>query len=57
MLVVQTLWLLPNLVRRADLVISGKFPPRGRLHLAFIAFELIKIILLITAATGEVVKR
>lgn len=49
MLVFQTLWLLPNLVRRADAVIAGENPPHGRLHLIFIAFEAIKIIFLITA--------
>jgi len=49
MLVVQSVWLLPNLLRRADLVISGGTPGNGRLHLIFIAFEAIKLILLISA--------
>ncbi len=53
MLVVQTIWLLPKLVRRADAVIAGENPPRGRLHLIFIAFEAIKLILLVIAGTGE----
>ena len=57
MLFVQTVWLLPNLVRQAKAVIAGENPPRGRLHLAFIAFEALKIILLITAGAGVLVKR
>ena len=56
MLFVQTVWLLPNLVRQAEAVIAGENPPRGRLHLAFIAFEALKIILLITAGVGSVAR-
>lgn len=57
MLAVQTIWLLPNLVRRANAVIAGENPPKGRLHLAFIAFEAIKLILLITAGVGQLMRR
>lgn len=56
MLVVQTIWLLPKLVRRADAVIAGENPPKGRLHVAFIAFEAIKLILLITSGVGQTIK-
>jgi len=56
MLIVQTILLLPKLVRRADAVIAGENPPRGRLHLIFIAIEAIKLILLVIAGTGELIK-
>lgn len=46
-LLFQTFWLLPTLARRADLVISGKFPPRGRVHILFILCEIAKLFLLI----------
>lgn len=56
MLVAQTIWLLPKLVRRADAVIAGENPPKGRLHVAFIAVESAKLILLIAAGVGQTIK-
>ena len=46
LLILQTIWLLPALKARAAAVISGSFTTSSRAHFVFIAFELIKIILL-----------
>ena len=46
LLILQTVWLLPLLVARADQVIAGTTAPAPKTHLIFIAFEVVKFILL-----------
>lgn len=48
-LLVQTIWLLPALDRRALATIGGQKPPRSSLHIWFAGLELIKFIILIDA--------
>ncbi len=43
-LVIQTLWLLPNLEDRAHLIIAGIDVPDSSIHLVYIVIELVKII-------------
>jgi len=45
-LVAQVVALRPRLDRRARFIVAGGSPPRSRLHLAYVAFELVKIVLL-----------
>jgi hypothetical protein len=45
-LVVQVAVLLPRLDRRARLILSGGNLPRSRLHLAYVALDGIKVVLL-----------
>lgn len=47
-LLAQTFWLIPNLVERIDLIISGQTPPDFSAHVFYIAFEIGKMILLTT---------
>jgi hypothetical protein len=46
-LLAQTIWLLPALNQRAELVILGQTPPPSQLHFLFIIFEIIKCTFLI----------
>lgn len=46
-LAIQTFWLLPELVERAELIIAGIKPPGSPVHLFYGLFELIKVIVLI----------
>lgn len=48
-MLVQTIWLLPILDRRAAARISGQKPPKSKLHIWFVGLELIKFIILIDA--------
>ncbi|MEW7290169.1 hypothetical protein [Aquimarina sp. 2304DJ70-9] len=41
---IQTLWLLPALDHRADLIIKGIDVPKSRLHLWYVVLEIVKII-------------
>ncbi|WP_116708814.1 hypothetical protein [Actinomycetospora cinnamomea] len=43
LLLVQLLLVRPRLNRRADRVLAGEDLPRSRLHLAYIALELLKV--------------
>jgi hypothetical protein len=45
-LVVQVAVLLPRLDRRARLILAGVSAPRSRLHLAYVALDGIKVVLL-----------
>jgi hypothetical protein len=45
-LLVQTVWLIPRLIERIDLITSGNTPPDSSLHFVYIAFEILKMILL-----------
>ncbi|RKD89770.1 hypothetical protein [Mangrovibacterium diazotrophicum] len=46
-LLLQTIWLLPNLVHRAEEIIAGNQPSSSSVHMVFIIFEAIKLILLV----------
>lgn len=46
-LLAQTIWLLPTLDQRAELIIQGHTPPASNLHFTYILFELIKCLSLI----------
>jgi hypothetical protein len=45
-LAVQASVLRPRLEKRAHLVVTGESPPRSRLHLAYVALEGLKVVLL-----------
>jgi hypothetical protein len=45
-LLAQTVWLIPNLIGRIDLITSGNQPPDSFVHLFYIGFEICKMILL-----------
>lgn len=45
-LVFQTIYLLPALDRRAGIFLAGSEPPESKLHLYFVAVELIKVMFL-----------
>lgn len=47
-LLAQTFWLIPLLVERIDLITSGQTPRDSSAHLVYIAFEVAKILLLLT---------
>ncbi|MFW6275589.1 MAG: hypothetical protein ACOC2M_03040 [bacterium] len=59
-LIIQTFWLLPKLVERAEIIIAGNVPPDSLIHLFYILFELIKVIVLIVLSfkfrSGKVFK-
>jgi hypothetical protein len=47
-LLTQTVWLIPNLIARIDLITSGQTLPTGSpVHFFYIAFEICKMILLL----------
>lgn len=45
-LVAQTIWLLPALDARAEIIIQGTTPPESYLHITYIVTEFIKVICL-----------
>ena len=47
-LLAQTFWLIPLLVERIDLITGGQIPPASPIHFVYIAFEILKIGLLLT---------
>jgi hypothetical protein len=47
-LLAQTFWLIPLLIERIDLITSRQAPPASPTHLVYIAFEIAKILLLLT---------
>jgi hypothetical protein len=47
-LVLETVWLLPVLDARAELVLAGTVPPFSNMHLVYIAFDAAKLLLLFT---------
>ncbi|HEX9929110.1 MAG TPA: hypothetical protein VGB02_11295 [Pyrinomonadaceae bacterium] len=47
-LLVQTFWLIPVLMNRADIIISGETLPDSSIHIFYIIFEAAKVILLLT---------
>ena len=46
-LIVQTFWLIPALIARADVIIGGAEPPESSAHVLYIVFEAAKVILLL----------
>lgn len=52
LLILQTAWLLPLLTARAERVIAGSSEPRSKIHLIFIAFEVLKVLLLLVLGAG-----
>ena len=47
-LLLQTIWLLPAMDRRAEQVISGADLPKSTLHVYYIGAELVKVVLLLS---------
>ena len=47
-LLLQTIWLLPSLDARAELVIAGNAPPFSATHIVYIVFDAMKLIALMT---------
>ena len=45
-LLAQTVWLIPSLIQRIDLITSGQTAPDSSVHFIYIAFEICKMILL-----------
>ncbi len=46
-LLAQTVWLMPRLIERIDLITSGQIAPDSSVHLVYIALEVSKITLLL----------
>ena len=46
-LLAQTFWLIPLLIDRIDAIVGGQTPPASAAHLFYIAFEMVKIALLL----------
>lgn len=46
-LITQTIWLLPQLMERAELIIQGLEPTSSKVHVLFILFESLKLVLLV----------
>lgn len=53
-LVLETVWLLPVLDARAELVISGVEPPFSRLHVVYIVFDALKLVALMMLGIATV---
>jgi hypothetical protein len=52
-LLLQTLWLLPGLIQRSELIISGKQPGASHIHIYYVVMEIIKVVLLIALALKQ----
>jgi hypothetical protein len=46
-LLLQTFWLIPDLINRADVIIAGGTPPASSTHIIYIIAESMKVLLLI----------
>ncbi|HSS95792.1 MAG TPA: hypothetical protein VLK33_02115 [Terriglobales bacterium] len=51
LLILQTIWLLPVLGMRTNMILDGQTVPASNLHLIYIVFDAIKLVLLF--ATGS----
>jgi hypothetical protein len=51
LLILQTVWLLPMLGMRTDMILNGQTPSPSSLHLIYIAFDALKLILLFTTGS------
>ncbi len=38
----QTLWLMPALVERIDLIVAGQEPPKSSIHIVYVLLEVLK---------------
>lgn len=47
-LVVQVAAIRPRLSKRSDRILAGEVLPRSRTHVVYIAFELVKVVLLVS---------
>lgn len=47
LLTAQTVWLLPMLGMRTEMIVSGQTPPASSLHLIYVIFEIVKLVLLL----------
>jgi hypothetical protein len=52
-LLLQTLWLLPGLIQRSELIISGKQPDASNIHIYYVVMEIIKVVLLVALALKQ----
>lgn len=52
----QTVWLLPLLDSRVEIILQGGQPPPSRMHLLYIAADVIKLVLLAVLAAGAISK-
>jgi hypothetical protein len=50
MVLLETLWLLPALDARVDMIIAGQTPPPSSLHSLYVAVELVKLVALLVVA-------
>ncbi|WP_027391457.1 hypothetical protein [Aquimarina latercula] len=55
-LVIQTLWLLPALHIRANIIITGNNLPESNLHFWYVILELIKVVFLFAYGIKSLVK-
>ncbi len=53
-LMLQTIWLLPNLIGRAEQIIAGSEPSDSSIHLLFGLFETVKLILLVVLSINAI---
>lgn len=51
LVVIQTIWLLPVLDARVEIILQGDMPPPSQLHNLYIAMDALKLVLLIAVAT------
>lgn len=56
-LALQTLWLLPQLISRAEIIIHGLEPSGSSVHIWFILLEATKLVLLIVLSFKALVKK
>lgn len=47
-LVVQVVVIRPQLGKRSDRILAGEVLPRSKMHLVYVAFELLKVVLLVS---------
>lgn len=47
LLLLQTVWLLPALDKRAEMLVNGETPPRSKLHFFYIGMEVAKVLSLL----------
>lgn len=50
LVVIQTIWLLPVLDARVEIILQGDMPPPSQLHTLYIAMDVLKLALLIAVA-------
>ena len=56
-LIFQTFYLLPELDKRAAMIISGRYPDPGNTHFFYVVLEVVKLILLSTSTYGFIFKQ